>query len=395
MTKNLFITPLLLLILAGCTTPNQFEVAEYNQLLDNPHPPLSIYRYQNNPEFREECHAYDQQSILHHCILDQLSFSKIQSEFIESGQFQQVNLGGNQSDYQLYLSIAGYNHEGGEEIGQAALAGATLLLLPMSVSANIKVDALLSWQGFELKRYRYDLPFTSNVSLLTANQDTDGDVAKMVASHLIKDFQEEDTFSSEFLLSSINASNYKENLKTPDAAGAYLKTNEHLYHHPFQGLQSRYTHSDFPVDYIDSFVYPVRHWEIEDVELSLEREIQNIKDDIEIYARTYELKELVFNESELRRNVAEFPAIYYLKGTYQGEDGISYATYVYLGMQKDKLVKLRSTVEIQNDEVMNRVEASFELFAQEYFEMVDVPDESLFMLKLRKEWRNMPEAESI
>lgn len=390
--KYKILTILSSVFLVSCATTNKFDLADYDKLLDNPYPPISLHILRNNSEFRSECYEYDQKSLLHHCVIDQFDMGKIYVQLAESGQFHNVDYDGNNADYELHLSVAGYNHESGKELGQAALAGASLLLLPTVVSAEVKVDASLTWHGFELKRYRYDLPFTQKVSLFNANHDSEKDIAEMITSHLIKGFQDDDVFSAEFLWTALDASNYQEDLTLPDVAGRYLKTIEHRFQHPLLGVQNRYTHENFPLFAIDTFVYPVAHWDYRDQETALRREMIDIQDDIKITLRTSGIDELRFEDIEIMERFGVESPIFKLRGEYTTNDNEILETYIYLGIQKDKFVKIRVSRE-SGDE---RSEESFsdlaEAFLEDFLDSIEVPEESLFMLKLRQQWRSTPTA---
>ena len=388
MKMNVLAFTLACLSLCACTPTNNFIVADYNKFFDEPYPPVTVKLLRNNAEFRESCHHYNQQSVLHVCTIDAFDLSRLFVELASSEQFYQVSYGESQTDYELYISIATYDYSEGSELAQSALAGATLMLMPLAIKTDIKVDAFLAWNGQPLKHYQYDLPFTEKVSLFTAHKDTEGDIAKMLASHLLKDFQKDNVFSPEFLWAELDASNYKRDLVTPKTAGFYLKSEEHQFQHPFQGFHTRYTHADFPIDGIDSYVYPIQHWDYTNKESMLKQEVLNIKEDIDIVMQTNGGSDLTLNEIESITQAGGAGEIKFLEGSFTNSTGTRIATYASLGIQKDKFVKLRASVEMTAPQDVKLFKEAFRQFNRDYFSGINVPEESLFMFEIRKLWRN-------
>ncbi|GLS26035.1 hypothetical protein [Marinibactrum halimedae] len=370
----------LLLVISGCATTNQFVVAQYNTTATEKFPNLSVF-YQHPPKaLRTFCEEFDQKSLLHHCSLNDIGLNKFHNALDDSQLFEGVYYANQDVDYKLLISTAHYNHEGGDELGQAVIAGATLMLAPVIVNTDIKVDASLTWNGQVIKHMQYDLPFTNNITLFTAQQDHKQDMATSVVSHIIRDFQQENLFSASLLYQKLDATDYT-TATLPETTRHFIRSDHYQFHHPFNGLMTRYTHKTFEFDHIDAFIYPIRHWDLNNDSFLLSEELDNYKREMEIYLKEAKFSELNIIEAtqvSIENNNTKIPAAY-LKATYQTDEQQSVTTILYIFRNKDKFVKVRSTYESEanlSDQVVT--------FSQELASRISVPDESLYMMKARK-----------
>lgn len=385
---SFFATKLLLVAacagLIGCATTNQVTEAEYNTLPGERFPATAIYYQKPGGEFQNECTEFAKLSLLHHCTMNDFDLSKVHIELSNTELFEGVGYAQDDLDYHLLIGVAGYNRESGEDLGNAVISGATLMLVPMTTSIQLKVDALLLWNGEPLKRYQYEIPFETSVSLFSNHEDAETDIARSVASHLVKGFQDDNIYSQDYLHKHLDSTNYETDLVLPEEVGNFLKSESYKYHNPLLGIQTRFTHQDFQFDYVDTFVYPIAHWTYKDHKQVLEREAKNIRNDMNSLEQsggveTFEVGEDRIEQWDLQGNPT--PVLSF-SGSFVDNNGIPFQTHTYLTIKEDKLVKLRATF-AQTGQSPD----SIDTFAKDFYPQVQIPKESEFMSKLRKEWR--------
>jgi hypothetical protein len=382
---KILITLLTIIFSAGCATTNQMDIATFESNPNLKLPPISVFMKRPSDLFRGECSEFDNKSVLNHCELNNIDLGKFRDEVKSSGIFQDVFYADGDVGYRILLTTGLYNREGGGDLGSAVIAGATLMLAPMIITANVKVEASLYWYEYELKHFSYDLPMEIRASLLTMNQDTDQDIAKSIASHVISDIQKEDLFSPELLSQSIQSSNYKADLTTPDSVSEYTKAGLNIYNHPFFGVQVRYLNELFNTDYADVFIYPVRSPEWENQKTILDKEMTNIRKDIELSQKENQLTPLNYDEVkfiQMDYGTKKVPVLFF---EHEYSDTLSniFTSRTYLTIKKDKFLKIRHT--FIKDDAQKSISYNF---AKELFNKISVPDESLFMAKIRKQWRD-------
>lgn len=376
---------LTLIILSGCATTNQFTVAEYTVSEAEKLPPIGVFLKQPEDGFRQECEEFDSRSVLHHCLLNRAALPKLHTELLGSGVFSDVLYARRDVDYQILISTARYNFEGGSDLGSAVVAGATLMLAPMSVSTNIKVYAKLLWRGHEVKNYQYDIPFQFRASLLSLNQDSERDIAKSIVSRLIRDFQKDDVFSGELLAGILKSSNYYTDLKMPETAGVFIKGDDYVYRHPFLGVQVRYLHPEFQFDVADVFVYPIRKSNWNNISEVLREESFNVRKDIELMQKEGVWSSISLGEDqEYSRKVnGQLVKLLSFYGDFVDKEQVEYETKTYLFLHNDKFVKIRGTFAKTEQDPPNMNEFVFNILKN-----IQTPEESLFMAKVRKQWRD-------
>ena len=379
-----FFCCLLPLILTGCSSTNQIIVADYIIDSEKKLPSVTVFLQRPSEAFRQECETFDSKSVLHHCLLNRLNLSKFSQEIQQSGLFNDVFYANQDIDYRLLVTTGSYNLEGGDDLGSAIISGATLMLTPTIISTNIKVEASLYWYEYELKRFQYDLPVQLRASLFSLNQDTERDIAKSVASHILRDIQSEELFSPSYIAKILQSSDYKNSLKAPDQAENYLRYDTFIFNHPFQGAMVRYLEDAYPSDNIDVFVYPVRATSWESNEETLSKEIANTKKDIELSNKENNVETVRVDNSNplsFQRNGQVINALAFES---EHHDSLynEYISQTYLMIINDKFVKVRHTT-------LKGGSSRKDLgrFVQQIASNIVIPSESLFMAKVRKRWR--------
>jgi hypothetical protein len=373
------------LIVVGCATTNQVPVAEYAKETEATLPPITVFRQHPSDEFRERCETFDRDSVLQHCTLNKLDLGKFASELSATGAFEEVLYANREVPYQIRVSTAYYNTEGGDDLASAAFSGATMLLVPLIISADISVDASLYWHEFKLKELQYELPVEFRVSLLSMDQDGDRDVAKSIASYILRDLQTEDLLSAQYLATTLNSSDYFQGLSTPEQAGKYFKQQTIVYNNPLYGAYVSYGRDTLETDYIEVFVYPVRsgHWS--DETSTLQKEMENIRKDLDLFNKENSLQSLHVSDNEfvdLPHPNAPVTAIVFSN---EVQDTLSneYVSHNYLMIMQDKFLRIRHT-SLRDAAPSEQVQNAVRQLVQES----RVPPESLFLAKLRKQWRD-------
>ncbi|GAB2196256.1 hypothetical protein [Sessilibacter sp. MAH4] len=375
-------------LLTGCATTNQFTVAEYDDLPDEKLPPVSIYFQTPSDELSEFCSNYDKQSAWHFCATNNVRLQYFYEEFKNTNLFENVYYAESDVDFNILISVANYSQTSGKSIGQNTLSAATLLIAPLTSEETYRVDAALVWNGELIEQYQQDIPFVANSNLFTVDQNDSADIAKSITSHIVKDFQERNVFAPENVNKKLKASNYVDDLKLPEFASDYALNQKKIFHNPLFGTVNRYVHEQFEFDYVDVFVYPVRHWDLSNSDKVLIREMDVVKHEINIFLKEQGVDQASFNEVEIRpiKRITESGEtllnLASLSGSYTINDGGNFKTVIYLCQLKDKFVKYRVTFE--DDADLNK---QVEFFVENHLQQIEVPNESLFMAKIRQSWR--------
>ncbi|WKT61586.1 hypothetical protein Q2E61_05195 [Microbulbifer thermotolerans] len=373
-------------LLGGCAATNKFSVVEYQQTMDAKFPPLAVFSKVPDGDFRQRCEAVNKESLLKQCSFNTIDYSQIYQELSQSGLFESVHLANDAVPYQLLISSAMYDKTSAVELGQAAVAGATLMLAPVNTSWEIHIDAALTWHGHLIRRYQYEIPFTSSVNLFSEHGSMDRDQARAVVSRLIADFQKDEALSPGVLYRSLEASNYETELHLPEAVGEYLANPLVMFRHPLYGAQARYEHKQFQFDFVDVFVYPIPSWEWVDEKSVLARESLRVRKEMEYVEKEGQWKDLSLSDDtwkRWRRADQQVPVLE-LSGDFSTvADEARYHTYAYLFLLKDKFVKVRASFTGEG-----RGKKDVESFAREVLASIEVPDESRFMARVRKMWRD-------
>jgi len=354
-----------MVIVAGCTTTKQLPIADFNSNTDTKLPIITLFHQRPTDTFLQECAKFEQMSVLHHCEINQLDLSKLQTEIKAANSFEDVILANNDVDYQLTITTGTYQLE---------------------EDADIKVNTALYWNGFRLKNFNYAIPVQLRVSAPPTNQDTEQNIAKSIASHILRDLQAEDLFSAQYLANKLDSTDYATSVKFPDQAGKYLLQGEHVYTHPLSGIQARYWQPEQIEDYIDVFVYPVRspYWNNSHNDI-LSKEIDIARKEVDAVLAELEFTDITFTStSNSLLHIHHQPIeVYFFEHEYTDLIINTYISNTYLTIVGDKFIKVRHTA---LKDAASKAQA--DEFIQTLLSDIQVPGESLFMAKLRQQWRD-------
>lgn len=351
-------------------------------------PTLSVFLKKPTESLFESCTNFDKESLLHHCQLNPIGLSTITDSVAEKKFFTQVLAADDAQPYRLFISTAVFHQEDAGEIGNAAISGATLFLVPLVQNQLLAAEADLFWHGQHLKHFSYELPIKRKVSLFSLNQDFKGEMAAQIAEALGQDlFANDDMFTAQYLGRAMGASDYQAALALPDVVGPFQRGPSRQFHHPFLGVQYRYLRQSEYQDYADVFVYPIRAATNFASDEAMRAEVDNIKQEIIEVSKKDELSELSFSDvSDFNAESVTRAVSFY--ADYSDALDNHYRSRVYLAVKGDKFVKIRHTV-LESDPVAE----TLKLFSQQLFAEVSVPDESRFMSRIREEWRQKHAAE--
>lgn len=369
---------LALTLLAGCVNTPKAPIAKYDKTPEQLYPGISLFYKSPSNELKNKCSEFDQKSVFHHCTINRFENTSFIQEFKNTSLFHNVSYQADDIDYKFYITTAYYNHEGADEISQAALAGATLLLVPVKISAEVTTEIAVTWKGQLLKTYTYALPFSNSASLFSPLGKGNEEFAKTLTSHFLKDAQKDQLFSTEFIAKELKASNYEKDLIYPQEIADFKFYSISHFFNPLDGVQLHYTGKVFSFDRATIFIYPIRSSEWENASKQLQQEVKNFLKDVEISVMDGTHKSADFGKPTKIRG--DHPG-YKVAGTITNQENETLVSSAYFFVQKDKVIKIVSHI-LASENLPNIDE-----FANAAVGNIDIPGESLFMAKLRQHYR--------
>lgn len=377
-----FHIPLLisLLLLGACasqppiTPPAEETAPEY--------PAISLYFKHPSKALARECGEFSRQSLLHHCNSNYYELDALRQHLSNSGKFPLVALSDDRPEFQVKISIVEMDQESGTEISNAALSGATLLLLPLVTEKILRAEVVINWQHRAIKKYDYTLPFSFSASLFTAANDYQRQLTARVAEQLLQDLEQEEVFSGSQVLAALNASDYDQGLSIPDAVEDYYFDEKHIFNNPFHGAVLTFQHRQFAFDRAEVFVYPIRNIDWSQAAALTRREAQNVRDELESMHQQEQLHTVSLQD--LQRLNWQLDGVDYAGAHYLGEvtdpAGQSMQTATYVFTKGDKFVRIHTFFPQLEDA---KAAANPDGFARALLRNVNTPQESEFMAGLR------------
>ncbi|MDN3651624.1 hypothetical protein QWY77_02420 [Thalassotalea ponticola] len=369
-------------LLSACVnTPTSNNVSTSH--IDNKSlPPISLFAARPSDALQHECDQFAQSSVLNHCQYAPVDWAHYLNSFQRANKFQQVYPRDSNIEYQLEIAAAGFYQETVEDIGKAALAGATLMLLPIDMQSQIHVEMNLYWRNQKLVSQRYELPHNNTVSLFHSPEQGNTQFADSVVSRFLNDAQQHQWFGPQFLAAKLQSSNYQDDFTLGEQIDQFAASYKYIYRNPLLGATMRYNHQQFVADYVDVFVYPIREISWHNSQQVLNKEIANVQAEIERYISEHtEQPTLAFNAEQtqfisLDLDTQPTP----IQGAYfdgviseAGKEDIFSSTYLFI--VKDKFVKFRASFP-----------ASFlRGFVEQALAQISIPNESKFMATLRQQ----------
>lgn len=363
-----------LLLLAGCATAPK-NLANFNKNNKQVYPPIGFFITKPSVKLQQECLSFDEASVMQHCRVNEMSAVLYWQQLKESGLFEQVRFAEEGTDYQVLISTANMATETVADITKAALAGATLMLMPWQIEQPVKAEVSLLWRDLLIKRFEYQLNFSHTASLFHQPDAGEKNFAQTLISHFLKDAEQDNIFSGAYLLAALNDSDYITNLQVPDAVEGFVLAGRYIYNDPFFGAQVRYVNEQFHNDYVDVFVYPIKSKDYQHGAALLQTEVNNSRKEMQQYYQQQKLA-LTLEDSQpisWQTDSAPFNGWYFAGELDIGTDEPQ-PTSTYLFISGDKFIKLRCTFPPTYAEQLVKT-----LLPQ-----ITVPGESVFMTQVRQ-----------
>jgi len=374
-SKEIVILTAVLFVLSGCVSTTKTVIAHYDTSINYHYPEVSIFYDNPSEQLTNKCQLFADGSTFNHCYVNEIDTPLYQRSFEDSKLFKNVLLADESTEYSITIATTNLDRETASELSMAVLSGASLLLLPMINEQNINVEVSIFWKNIEIKQYNYQLAHTAKLSLFNKQKAADQSFANSVVSHIISDIQKDNVLTVSFLTAFLESSDYEKDLITPQKISNFESVEQFLYNNPLLGTVITYANPEFHSDKIDLYVYPIRHVKLDNQAALLARESQNIKTEFDAIAKQLEWTNINFSTIkplEITGNDYAIKGIYF-EGDYQPKLGEKSFTSVYLFKLKDKFVKFRTSFP----------ERYITKYIKEIIPQITVPDESIFMKKLR------------
>lgn len=262
-----------------------------------------------------------------------------------------------------FNQVAAYNDTFDYELLIAHISGPTST--ENRINAHHFTEVTVMWRGMEIDSTIVENTFTQ--------KEDNHKKAVTVLTEWFHYSQQNRLFTAAFLYSSLNASNYLDELDVPSTLGDFARLDTQLYPDPFKGVITRYTHPEFAEALIDVTVYPIL--------ASLDHDNNDIL--IKQLNADWETAQAVAKHQSLSLSKQPEAARYQANSKHTGwrlgikaesptQETIYATTYVF--QQHDKIVKIATTFpSTQSDPIANA------LIAQ-----IAVPEESALMMQVRK-----------
>ncbi|NMH58993.1 hypothetical protein [Alteromonas ponticola] len=243
-----------------------------------------------------------------------------------------------QSDYQLLIAnqAATIASPGWWHTGIQSLKGNRA---PLADERQHFTEFTVQWRGLEID--------TQLIQTHVAMHEdhTPVKVAEDVIAQWRTDALQRGLFTAPFLYKALRASDYLSEMQVPDTIAAFSRFDTQLFHDPFQGAITRYTHNEYEDALLDITVFPLTTSLDTAIETSLTNILEKEQADAQIVAAARNLTMVVDHPiaefTPGRQFIEEkvFMLAVHAKG--ETEEPIFATTYVF--RQEDKIVKVSTT----------------------------------------------------
>ena len=150
---------MVLTLLSGCiSTP---QMAKYNSNINHKYPPISVFYAEPSQQLKDECVVFSQ-SILQNCLEDQSSRQTYVVALREAQLFEKVFHANDDNPFQVDIAVVDLHAEDASDIAKGALSGASLMLIPLQQSHDVKLEVKVYFYDRIIKQYIYRLPYVTN-----------------------------------------------------------------------------------------------------------------------------------------------------------------------------------------------------------------------------------------
>jgi hypothetical protein len=374
------------LLLGACasTPPTPLTVNTEPELLL---PQIALFHKRPSEELLAHCKRFDADSMLNTCSLNSIPGDLFVEQLQASEFFGEVAYGKQEFDYSLLLTTAMLNEESVGDISKAALAGATLLVVPVTMEQPVTVELVLLWRGFPVHQMRFDLPLVQTMSLFRDPLQGQRAFAAQVVSRFIEEARAEAIFSPSFLSRKLQSEDYAGTLGHPQQVLDYRVIDTSIPNDPLAGAQLVYQRRLFDFDVFTVSIYPVRRTEWSDAEAVLREEISGLREEFEAGEKEGYWSAVRIGELEaLQLQIGAVAAPGLRQSVFATDDGATpQILRTWLLLHEDKFVRVVNVVP-QVYQGPPREEVVQALLAG-----ITVPGESPFMARVRDNLRSKQE----
>ncbi|WP_341937621.1 hypothetical protein [Marinimicrobium sp. C2-29] len=377
--KTLLI-PCLALLLTACATTDSNRDRSGSAEPDLP--AISIFYSELSDELREDCKAHKDQSVWNSCEENQYDINAFANALNDSGRFEGVSYGQVQADYQVLVSSARKVQEDAKGLANAIVSGASLTLIPLHFDMTLSAEFVVLWRGEVVDQFSHEFSATQSASIIKKVEPIPEFVARLLAERLMQDIDQHNPFTPERLAEALKSSDYSQ-LDVPEELANYRQIDQYRYRDPFMGNMISFNHNQFAFDRIDVFVYPIRSTDWSDSRQVIESEMENIRAEIQHMEKEGYIKDIELNASRASPwdSGQEEPMVGFMDGHYSNSQSERVYTATYTFVKEDKFVKVRASFPITDEG--SDMQAPDD-FVQALLASVSVPEESLFMARVRK-----------
>ncbi len=390
-----FIVKVLLLIgiiyLTACANNKPYGSGPASDVIaDLPH--TGIFVTQLSDSLRDECLEFKDQSLLHYCKENSFELNEVYEALNASGRFASVFPRDFNPDYQILISSAAFQFDDADSMANAIVSGASLMLVPMKVETTFKAEFTVMWRGNILDKFSHEIPVDFSFSLLTSQEAFDQYVAKAMADVLLKGIDEHGSMSPGHLVETLEASDYGADLTVTESVADFRLIEGTVYRDPLLGTMLRFNHQQFAFDRIDVFVYPIRATDWRSAPEVIGAEMENIRSEINYVEQEGHINNVELSDADLLhwKTGSTNAVVGFMDGHYVTEQSERMYTSTYVFIKEDKFVKVRASFPKNEDDTSV---AAPDEFVRTLIPSISVPEESLFMARLRKSHRDRSETE--
>lgn len=375
-----------ILFLAACANNNPYGNGSDNGGIADL-PPIGVFYSELNESLRGDCLEFRSRSMLHYCRENSFDLSELAQALSASGRFNGVIARDLRPDYQILVSSAEFQFDGADSMAGAVVSGASLMLIPMKVETTLKTEFTVMWRGNVVDRFSHEMPVDHSISLFTSLEAYDQNVAKALAEAFLKDVDTHNSMSASRLVKALDASDYEADVIIPEELAEFRLTGRHLYRDPFLGTMLSFNHHQFTFDRIDVFIYPIRATDWNNTQEVIEGELESVRAEIKYIEQEGHINNVELGSSDIRRWTVDSTSIPvgFTDGYYVDAQSERLYTSTYVFIQEDKFVKVRASFpKNQNEPTVTAPDD----FVRALIPSLTVPEESLFMARLRKSHRD-------
>jgi hypothetical protein len=346
-------------------------------------PEVSLFYKEPSEELRNRCIEFHAASALQRCDINLLKLNYEFDQLKESRYFADVKFSDKNTDFAIAITQASFLDESAGGLVNAAVTGATLLLVPLTQQYDVAVEVAILWRGNVIREMEYDLVYAQTTSLYENPEQEKIELAGQITARIIEDIKSNDVLSGQYLATTLESSDYTKDLVVPDQAGEYIRTGEMSLGGPFDGVAFSYARPDFLFDEYVVSIYPIRATSWIDYIEVLSGEMELVRADFKAALAAGEWRVANFEEQEEWLVKAATGGSAGLMQTVHLVDlnGESYTGRIYLLLREDKVVGISNFVPVGYEQPTPND------FLSIFLGGLKLPGESPFMSKMRQQQR--------